>query len=130
MMTMNDKEYVAKFGSITITFYPLTAKHIRTMPEEMKALVGMRRVEGQPPVDPFAPARFEKLCKLWLASAQRGDKNVTKEMIEDVVDFRNMTKINKALLGQDWEENEFVTQPSDGEQTPMSPLIGGSSTQG
>lgn len=128
---MLDKEYKVTFGSVTITFYPLSVKDIRSMPDEMQALAR----SGE---NPFAPERFRKLLALWTASAKRGDPNITEEMVEQVVDFRNLVKVNRAILGQDWEkEPEVVKAATNGsgavgveEVPPTSPLIGGASTQG
>lgn len=129
---MKDKNYSVEFGSYKVTFYPLLAKHIRTMPEEMQALVGVRKGD-----DPWQPERYAKLLKLWLASARRGDPNVTEEAVETVVDMRNLLCVNRALLGQDWEEELSSSAKSNGvdtaaevpESAPTSPLIGGDSTR-
>jgi hypothetical protein len=124
---MKDKEYTVSFGSISVTFYPLLVQHIRTMPEEMKALVGVKRGD-----DPFEPDRFAKLLKLWVVSARRGNPSVTEEQVEAVVDIRNLLFVNRAMLGQDPEEPLPKTVNGSGaevaDSTPTSPQIGGDST--
>jgi hypothetical protein len=122
---MLDEEYTVKFGSRTIIFCPLTVKHIRTMPDEITALTTVTKSEN-----PFSPERFAKLLKLYTASAQRTDPNVTESDVENIVDFRNIYKINKALLGQDWRSEPKAGNGADKEsvQTPTSPPTGGEFT--
>src|ERR1700729_2945691 len=92
-----DRQYTVKgVGGEAVTFYPLTVKHIRTMPEEMKALMNVQRGD-----DPFAPERFAKLMVLWLASARRGKPDATEEEVESVITLSHMLKIARTLLDQD-----------------------------
>lgn len=120
---MKDVELVLKFKTTTITFYPLTVKHIRNHPDEMAALM-------QRGASPFAPERFTKLLKLYTLSAQRGDASVTEDMVESIVDISQLARMNKVILGSDPdalvkdEKQEVVAE------RPTNALTGSESTAG
>jgi hypothetical protein len=121
---MKDEELVLKFKTSTITFYPLTVKHIRNHPEEMKAL--MQRGES-----PFAPERFAKLLKLYTLSAQRGDASVTEEMVESLVDISDLARINRVILGS--HPDEVIERTAKVEvvaERPTNTLTGSESSAG
>lgn len=117
---MFDKELTITFKSRTITFHPLTVKHIRNMPDEMSALM----TRGG---SPFDPERFSKLLKLYTVSAQRGDTSITEEDVETIVDLSNISKINRVILGQNPDEEVVVSNSEETAPRPISPLIGGES---
>jgi hypothetical protein len=129
MSDVFDEEYIIEFGGFKITFYPLSMKNIRSHPEEMAAL--MKTGDN-----PFSPERFTKLLTLFTASAQQGNPNVTLEQIEQVVNIKNMTKVTRAVLGQDWRKDITVKLNSDGSTAiaeevaarPTEPQTGGAST--
>lgn len=123
-----ERSYTVEFGSTKVTFYPLTVKTIRLMPEEMKALVGVRKGD-----DPFAPDRFEKLLRLWVISARHGNAGITEEQIENAVTLGHVPAITRVMLDLDpIPTHSASAEPAASvpEQVPTSPLIGGESARG
>lgn len=119
-----DRPYTVKFKSREITFYPLSVKHIRSMPDEMKALLNVEKGSN-----PFDPERFTKLLRLYTASAQRGDPSVKDTDVEEVVAFGIIPLLHKALLGQSWwEAEDNAANDKAPEPVPTSPQIGGDSS--
>lgn len=108
-----------KFLSRTVTFYPLTLRQIQDLSEEMKVL---RDIDTD---NAFDPKRFAQLIKIFTASAQRGDKNLTEADIAELVDLENMADVTAAVLGQ----SGFKPISAEDAAAPMSPRIGGTSTQ-
>lgn len=130
MSEVFDEEYVVEFGGLKLTFYPLSMKNIRSMPDEMSAMM----TPGQ---KPFDPERFAKLLRLFTASAQQGNPAITADQVESIVTIKNMSKVSRAVLGQDWRKDFVVKANSDGapiveEVTarPTEPQTGGVSTVG
>lgn len=119
---MYDSKLVIQFKSKSITFHPLTVKHIRTMPDEVAALM----TRG---TSVFDPERFSKLLKLYTVSAQREDSSLTEADVEGIVDLGNISRINSVLLGQDHSAKDAnVEKTEETANHPISPLTGGEST--
>lgn len=117
-------------GALTVKFFPLTLAQMQELEEELKVLRG--RENGE---DYFSKSRIDKMHKVYLASAQRGDASVNIDDIRRVVDIENVADLNKAVLGQGKNlttSDTVLAKVAEGNvvSTPMSPQIGGVSTQG
>lgn len=103
----------------TITFYPLTLKLItEDLAEDISVL---RDVDRE---DPFNKERFDKLIRIFTASAQRGNPHVTEADVRDVVDLGNLADVSRAVLGQ----SGFRQISAEEAAAPTSPRNGGAST--
>lgn len=118
---MVDEEYKATHGPLTIRFYPLNLKNMRNLESEVAVFL----TRAQPGTNPFAVERIAANLALYTASAQQGDPSITREQVELVVNLRNMSTINRVLLGQSIKEEEDAKSAP---QTPTSPQNGGEST--
>lgn len=112
------------FGPRKVTFYPLNIGQIQEYEEELKILMGVTKLDDD---FVFSPVRFKKMCRLYTASAQRGDPTITEKDIEALVDLANLNQINKAVLGQTFGEQPL---PEGDDGVPTRPLIGANSTTG
>jgi hypothetical protein len=113
-----------KFLDKRVVLYPLNIAMMQDYPTEVQALFE----KGE---TPFAPDRMTKLLTLFTESAKRGDPNVTLADVRALVDTTNILTCTKAILGQDWEHDEPPVPTTETTTAiPMSPQIGGGSTQG
>ena len=120
-MTTKSPRYVeVEFGAVRVKFYPLTLLQIQELQDELAAVGEIRRGK-----DPFDPAIFKKLVRLYTASAKRGNESVTEAQVGALIDLDTMPVVNRAVMG--------ALTPTDTEVAavplvPTSPQIGGGST--
>jgi hypothetical protein len=92
---MASKYVEVDFGPLKVKFFALTLGQLQELEEEMQAMSGVAKG-----ANPFDPARFAKLVRIYTASAKRGDPSVTEEQVRQIVDLDNLAEVNAAVLGQ------------------------------
>lgn len=112
-------------GTHTIKFYPLTLAQMQELEDELKVL--RTREPGE---EYFSKERIDKMMKVYIASAQRGDASVTDADIRKVVDIENVADLNMAVLGRKKDLTTATTIEGSKPSGPMSPQTGGESTLG
>lgn len=110
--------YEVKSGTRTVVFLPLNLKALRTLAPEIEA---MREIKSE---DVFAPSSFDRMLKIFLASAKRANPDVTQEDIEEVIDTSNMLDVVYAIMNATGLKQAPAGGPTP---APTSPRIGGES---
>lgn len=115
---MSTKEI--EFGPRKIVFYPLNLKALRELAPEIEYMTSLTGV------DAMKPEAMDRLEKVFLLSAKRGDTSITVEDIREVIDTENMLETVFAIMGQSGFQRATPGGPS---LAPTSPRIGGDSTR-
>lgn len=111
-----DKTFTVKFGSRSVTFYPLNLKAIRELEGELQKFAGLGRSTALAGTESLDAA-----IKVLTASAKRGDPSITADDVEQVIDLGNITQVMDALLGNSGFKS------TDASAGPTSPRTGGGS---
>jgi hypothetical protein len=83
-----------KLGAETYTVPALSIGQVRRLLPKIKA---MRSVANPLDID---DEQWRTMLEIILAALQRNYPNVTSEMLEDIVDARNMRQLFPAIMGQ------------------------------
>ena len=109
--------FEVKFGGKAVTFFPLSLQQLKELAADIEVFARLTQHGAN------SAEQFAAVSRVFLASAQRGNKAVTQDDVDAVVDLDNLQDIMKAVMGK------RTFQLSEGDAGPTSPRIGGESSQ-